>query len=101
MTHTLTATDARIRFGRLLDQVARQGDTVIVERAGEPQAVVIPLAEYERLRQLEERQESWEEHLDQLLLEVDEDLRGKALPPAEDMIRQMRKKRDAELMGLR
>lgn len=49
MERTVSATEARVHFGELLDAVQR-GETVIVERAGQPRAAVIPIAELERLR---------------------------------------------------
>jgi len=45
----VSATEARVHFGALMDGVER-GETVIVERGGEPKAVVVPLAYYLRLR---------------------------------------------------
>ncbi len=47
MERTLSATEARVHFGELLDAVQR-GETVIVERGGKARAVVIPIAEYKR-----------------------------------------------------
>lgn len=50
---TMSAFDARRKFGKVLDTVAAKGTNVIVERHGEPVAVVIPIGEYrksERLR---------------------------------------------------
>ena len=51
MTRTLNATEARIRFGQLLRRVAEDGDTVIVERNGQPSAVVLSYDDYEKLRE--------------------------------------------------
>ena len=101
MPRTLTATSARVRFGELLHSVAEQGETVFVERNGKPQAVVMPLAEYRRLQDLEDRSESWEELLDEAIAEIDHHLAGRALPPADEMIRGMREDRDAILLGMR
>lgn len=47
---TMSATEARVHFGELLDGIAQNGDAVIVERGGQPFAVVISLAEWQRLR---------------------------------------------------
>ena len=101
MPRTLTATSARVRFGELLHSVADQGETIFVERNGKPQAVVMPLAEYRRLQELEERSESCETLLDEAIAEIDDTLGGRALPPADEMIRRMREDRDAELLGMR
>ncbi|MDH3522225.1 MAG: type II toxin-antitoxin system Phd/YefM family antitoxin [Acidobacteriota bacterium] len=101
MPRTLTATSARVRFGELLRDVADRGETVFVERNGKPQAVVMPLAEYRRLRRLEESGGSWEALLDETIAEIDRDLEGRTLPPADEVIRAMREDRDADLGGLR
>ena len=100
MPRTLTATSARVRFGELLHCVADQGETIFVERNGKPQAVVMPLAKYRRLQELEDRSESWEVLLDETIAEIDHHLAGRTLPPADEMIRRMRDDRDADL-GLR
>jgi prevent-host-death family protein len=50
---TMSAFDARRKFGKVLDAVTAKGTNVIVERHGEPVAVIIPIADYrksERLR---------------------------------------------------
>ena len=48
---TMSAFDARRKFGKVLDTVAAKGTNVIVERHGEPVAVVIPIADYRKLQQ--------------------------------------------------
>lgn len=50
MEQRLSATEARTHFGELLRRVSQNGETFVVERGGEPSAVVLPLAEYQRLR---------------------------------------------------
>jgi len=50
MEQTMTATHARIHFGEVLRKVAKGGHRIIVERAGRPQAVMLSVSEYERLR---------------------------------------------------
>jgi prevent-host-death family protein len=43
---TISAFDARRKFGKVLDRVAAGGENVVVERHGEPVAVVIPVEAY-------------------------------------------------------
>lgn len=50
MVRKVSAMTVRDRLGQLLEEVHYKGDTVIIERAGRPMAVLVPLAEYERLR---------------------------------------------------
>lgn len=45
---TVSATEARVHFGELLDSVAMRNDIVFVERAGEALVVVVSLAEWQR-----------------------------------------------------
>ena len=51
MTRTISATDARVHFGEVLRGVSEERATYYVERSGTPVAVVIPVEEYEALRQ--------------------------------------------------
>lgn len=51
---TISAFDARRKFGKVLDSVAAGGDNVIVERHGEPVAVVVPVAAYRQWQQQRE-----------------------------------------------
>ncbi len=50
MVRKVSAMAVRDRLGQLLEEVYYQGDTVIIERAGRPMAVLVSPAEYERLR---------------------------------------------------
>ena len=45
---TVSATEARVHFGELLDSVAKRNDVVFVERAGVRQVVVVSVEEWER-----------------------------------------------------
>ena len=56
MPKAVSATEAKNRFGSLLGWVAEQGDEVIVERQGRPQAVIMSIGEYEKIQELRERQ---------------------------------------------
>lgn len=44
----VNATKARKQFGRLLEEVYYQGRRVIIERAGRPVAVLVPLEQYDQ-----------------------------------------------------
>ncbi len=50
MEQTMTATHACVHFGEVLPKVAKGRHGIIVERAGRPQAVMLSVSEYERLR---------------------------------------------------
>jgi len=50
MERVVSATEARVRFGALLRRVVDEQEAVVVERAGRPQVVVLPIDEYARLK---------------------------------------------------
>lgn len=82
MPATITATEAKNRFGEVIRRVYKGGETLIVERGGLPMVVIIPVQEYQMTReqyfvrfsrqlgQVAERQGLTEE---QLLQELRED----------------------------
>jgi hypothetical protein len=95
----VTATEARVHLGDLLRRVARDGESVLVERAGEPQAVLVSLAEYERLKRGDgddPRRVAFRR-----ALEVGDEIRrsslGMAMPDAADVIDEARTERLAGL----
>ena len=45
---TVSALDVRKHFGHLLDQAAA-GERIVIERAGQPRAALVPLADLRRL----------------------------------------------------
>ncbi|HEX8221141.1 MAG TPA: type II toxin-antitoxin system prevent-host-death family antitoxin [Chloroflexia bacterium] len=47
MPKTVTATDAKNKFGSLVNWVVENGDEVIVENHGQPAVVLVPVSEYE------------------------------------------------------
>lgn len=101
MARTMKATEARIHFGELMQRVVADQEPVIVERSGEPQVVVLSVAHYQRLQQAEAAQKRWQERVDRAQQVIAEDLQGRTLPAVDDVIRQMREERDAELLDLR
>lgn len=44
----VSATEARVHFGEVMDGVTRRNDIVFVERAGAPAVVIVSLEEWER-----------------------------------------------------
>jgi prevent-host-death family protein len=50
MERVIGAAEARVHFGELMRQVTEKEQTVVVERDGTPQVVVLSVAAYERLR---------------------------------------------------
>jgi len=55
MSKTVSATDAKSRFGSLLDWTGETGDPVIVERRGRPVGVILSYKAFEELKEQQER----------------------------------------------
>lgn len=97
MERVISATEARVHFGALLRRVVEQGETVVVERGGRPQAVVIEIDEYRRLRAAQDNQEPWPVLLDRAHAQLRAELGDRELP-IDDVIHAMREERDAQLI---
>ena len=97
----VSATEARIHFGELMRRAVTDQEPVIVERSGEPHVVILSVEQYERLRVAQEAQIDWQERVDEARRRAAGDLGDRALPPAEDVIREMREERNGELLDLR
>lgn len=95
MKYTVSATDARIRFGEIMRR-AKKGP-VIVERGGKPEVVVISKQEYDMLTG-NAPQKDWRKMLDELHERLRVELAGRTLPEPEDIIRQGREERDEQLL---
>ncbi len=78
MEKTISAFEARRNFGRVLQEVMSNNDNVIVERHGEPVAVVVPVEVYKQwqrsrqaffdwLRSVSERIDASEEEAEELI----------------------------------
>lgn len=99
MTRKITATDARVHFGELLRRVTEGEETVVVERAGRPAAVVVSITAYERMRSAAGR-EPWGQALEEareLREKIETRLAGRELPSPVDVITEARQIRDEEL----
>ncbi len=81
MEKTLSAFEVRRNFGKMLQDVAAKGDKIVVERHGEPVAVLVPLSVYEQwqcnrtraynaLREIAERVNMSPEEADELAEEA-------------------------------
>ena len=97
----LGAAEARVRFGSLVRLVADGGGPVVVERDGTPEMVVLPAADYARMAAAADPLRTWLDRVDRLRERIRDELGGRALPPAEDLIRGGRDERDDHLAGLR
>ena len=99
MGRTVTATEARVRFGELMRRVVEHEETVVVEKSGEPKVVVLSVAEYERLRGEPLKPDDWNARLERLHDLVRADLNGRELPDITQLIHVMREERDAQILA--
>ncbi len=100
MHRVISATEARVHFGDLLRRVVDGHETVLVERGGSPQVVVLSVTEYERL--LSHRtSEGWRDRATAARRQVQADLAGRSISRAEDVVIEGRSERDGHLNHLR
>ncbi|NOZ49408.1 MAG: type II toxin-antitoxin system Phd/YefM family antitoxin [Chloroflexi bacterium] len=100
MGHVVSATEARIRFGELMRRAVESRETIIVERGGKSHVVVISIDEYERLLR-EQQGKDWKGLVAQARAQIQTELGDRDLPPAEEIVRQVREERDAQLLAVR
>lgn len=88
MEKTVSAFDARRNFGEILQEVAANGDNIVVQRHGKPVAVVVPMhvyqqwqrsreAFFEKIRQAAERADLSPEEGEPLVERAIEDVRAR------------------------
>jgi prevent-host-death family protein len=95
MERTVSATEARIRFGEIM-RMAKSGP-VTVERGGKPEVVVISKREYDQLKAAAP-QADWYQQAEEARHFIRDELNGRDLPDPADMLRLAREERDEELL---
>lgn len=100
MGEVVSATEARVHFGELMRRAVQTGEPIIVERGGKPLVVVLHVDEYQRLLK-RQPQVDWKDLVRRARALVQADLGGRALPPAEEIVDQLREERDEQLLALR
>lgn len=98
MERKVTATEARVHFGELMQSVVKDQNPIIVEKSGKPQVVILAVEHYQRLQ--EDQNQNWLSQLEETHALIVKDLKGKALPDPSDVIRQQRDERDAQLLDM-
>ena len=94
----MSATDARVHFGEVLRDVTERGTTVVVERGGKPEAVVLSLQEYRRLKSGRAEQPHWKVLLDEAHEQVRREGNLPLVPTPEDLIREERERRGEQIL---
>ncbi len=97
---SVTATDARIHFGEILQRVAQNDETILVERSGKPIAVILPVERYEQMR-MKQPEPDWRDLLRNAHDHIRSTLGDQVLTPADEMVRMAREERNAEQLDLR
>ena len=101
MNKAMSATEARVHFGDVLRRV-RANETVVVEHSGKPEAVILSITEYERLktnqREVEEPAD-WFELAKQSRERIQRALHGRPGPSIDQIFHEMREERDAHLLA--
>lgn len=100
MERIVSATEARVRFGEMMRRVAEDEEAIIVERDGKPQVVLISVDQYEQYKAQRPPAPSWETMLTEVHELLAGEPSGRELTPPEEIIRQMREERDANLQDL-
>ena len=98
MERKVSATEARIHFGELMQSVIQEQGPVIVEKSGKPQIVLLSVEHYKRLQQ--NKAQNWLSQLEQTHALIAAERKGEAAPDTADIVRRMREERDARLLDL-
>ena len=101
MHKAVSATEARVHFGDVLRRV-RANETVVVEHGGKPEAVILSITEYERLRTNQrdvEKPVDWFELAMQSRERIRRALNGRPVPSIDEIFHDMRDERDAQLLA--
>jgi PHD/YefM family antitoxin component YafN of YafNO toxin-antitoxin module len=97
MARTISATEAQAEFDELIELIAENDETVVVEQDGIPRVVLMSLTAY---RQFSSKAawESWEAQLAGLHQELRPMLAEGELPSSVEIIQTMREERDEQLL---
>jgi len=104
MNRVVSATDARVRFGEMMQYLSHTQEPIIVEKSGHPQMVMLSIDHYRRLQNKLDssffQAASWVERVQQTRKLISSELGKKKLPNKAELIRNMREERDAQLLDL-
>jgi prevent-host-death family protein len=98
MQIVVSATEARVHFGEIMQDAMRHQEPIIVEKAGKPQVVILAYNLYQQL--VAPNEEDWRTLLAAGHVMVHQDLQGRTLPSAQEIIENARRARDEELADL-
>ena len=65
-THTMTISDVKNQFSRLVDQVSQAGSRILVEKSGIAVAAIVSVEDLQRLHEFERRREAFFSRIDRV-----------------------------------
>jgi prevent-host-death family protein len=95
----VSATEARVHFGELMQNAIQHQQPIVVEKAGRPQVVIIAYDRYQQL--VRDEKDDWRTLLARGHANVNSFRAGRELPSAVEMVEEGRRARDEELSDLR
>jgi len=101
MRHVISEAEAQRRIAELLRRASEQGETFVIERGGKPAVVLAPAARDEPNESA--KRQDWQqvhEEIRRLRAQIAAKCGGELKPPPEEVIRQMREERSAQLTDL-
>jgi prevent-host-death family protein len=100
MTRTVSATEARIHFGELMNEVMEHKQPILVEKNGKRQVVLLAIEEYQRLQKKDEPTSDILAQIEHSRALVAADLQDRSLPHPADIIRQAQEERSEHFLNL-
>jgi prevent-host-death family protein len=100
MTRTVSATEARIHFGELMNEVMEHKQPILVEKNGKRQVVLLAIEEYQRLQKRDEPTSDILAQIEHSRALVAADLQDRSLPHPADIIRQAQEERSEHFLNL-
>lgn len=100
MVKVVSATEARVHFGDVTRRVEEQGEAVIVQRDGREVVAIIPIDAYRQYEEARATRRDWWHELEEIHRLLRAEIGDRPLPPADEVLAQLREERDAELLDL-
>jgi prevent-host-death family protein len=103
MEQNISATEVRVHFGHWLRRVKEQDVTIIVEKGGRPEAVLLSMAAYGKLQEVQHLRGGFDvlARARALRETIRARRNGRPLSTPEDVIAEMREERADELAPVR
>ena len=97
---TVSATEARVHFGEITRRVEQRGEAVVVERDGREVVAIVPIDAYRRFEASRASEQDWWKMMQAAHNRILEEIGDRELPPADDVLHELREERDAELLDV-